>query len=133
MVARRPLCRSVNSAGEPCRAAPLRGGTLCFWHDPNSAADAAEARRLGGQRRRREHAIAGAYDIEALETIEDIRRVIEIGVLDTLAIENSVARARALFWGCGVLIKLREVGDLEERLQAVEAALRPRRKQRGTP
>jgi hypothetical protein len=107
----------------------VHGGTRCFWHDPKSAADAAEARRLGGQRRRREQITAGAYDIEALETAADIRRVIAIAVLDTLGLENSVARSRALFWGCGVLIKLREVADLEERLEAVEAALRPPRKQ----
>ena len=131
-MATRPRCESMNGAGEPCQAAPLHGGTMCFWHDPDSAADAAEARRLGGQRRRREQIIAGAYDVEALETTGDIRRVIKIAILDTLGLENSVARSRALFWGCGVLIKLREVADLEERLQAVEAVLRPPRKQRGT-
>ena len=129
-MAARPRCESLNNAGEPCAAAPLRGGVLCFWHDPDSALEAAEARRLGGKRRRREHTIAGAYDIEGLEETQGIRRVIEIGIMDTLNLENTVARSRALFWGAGVLLKLREVGDLEERLEAVEAALRPRRRQR---
>lgn len=106
----------------------MHGGKLCFWHDPQFAVEAAEARRLGGQRRRREQITAGAYDIEALETPSDIRRVAEVAIIDTLRLDNSVARSRALFWGCGVLIKLQEVGDLEERLQAMEAALRPPRK-----
>lgn len=86
--------------------------------------------RFGRWRRRREQITAGAYNIDALKTADDIRRVVEIGVLDTLALDNSVARSRALFWGCVVLIKLFEVSDIDERLQAVEAALRPRGKQR---
>ncbi len=132
MVARRPPCESPNSAGGPCRAAPLHGGTRCFWHDPAFAADAAEARRLGGQRRRREQITAGAYGIEALETADDIRRVIEIAVIDALSLENSIPRSRALLWGSAVYLKFLEVTTLEERLQAVEAALRPRRQQGGT-
>jgi len=131
-MAAHPQCESANGAGEPCRAPPLRGGVMCFWHDPRTATEAAEARRLGGQRKRREQITAGAYDIEALETADDIRRVIEIAILDTLGLENSVARSRALFWGSAVFLKLLEVRDLEERLQAVEAALRPPRKRRPT-
>lgn len=127
MAARQP-CVSMNSAGEPCQAAPLHGGTMCFWHDPLTAADAAEARRLGGQRRRREQITAGAYDIESLETPDDIRRVIQIAIIDTLGLENSVPRSRALFWGSAVLLRLFEISELDERLQAMGVALSPPRK-----
>ena len=123
-------CEAQKSDGSPCRMRPVRDGSLCFAHDPGHAKEAAEARRLGGKHRRREWITAGAFEVEALESVEGIRRVIEIAVLDTLSLESSVARARALFAGCAVLLKLREVSDLEERLQSVEAALRPRRKER---
>jgi hypothetical protein len=106
---------------------PLRDATFCFAHDPEHAAAAAEARRLGGTRRRRERLTARAFGVEGVESVADIRRVIEIALIDTLELENSVARSRALFWGCAVLLKLREVSDLDDRLQAIEAALRASR------
>jgi hypothetical protein len=95
-------------------------------HDPERADEMAEARRLGGLRRRKEKAVSGAYDIEGLETVGQIRRLIEIAVLDTLGLENSIARSRTLAYLSGVALKVLEVGDFQERLLALEAALGPR-------
>ena len=76
-----------------CQAAPIKEGDYCFWHSPENAEESAEARRLGGLRRRREVAVSGAYDFAGLESVADIRRILEIAVLDTLGLENSIARA----------------------------------------
>jgi hypothetical protein len=96
-------------------------------HDPEHADDAAAARKLGGQRRRRESTLAGAYEVEALDTVDGIRRVLEIVVFDGLGMEtNSVARGRLLIAATQALTKLLEVGELDERLSAVEATLKPR-------
>jgi hypothetical protein len=65
-----------------------------------------EARRLGGLRRRREKTVANAYDVAGLETKEDIRRVLEIVVLDALGMENSPARGRLLIAGATAAAKL---------------------------
>ncbi len=119
-------CKEETAKGEPCRQAPLQDGDYCFWHDPEHKSDAAEARRLGGLRRRREKTVAGAYDIEGLETVEQVRRLIEIAVLDTLGLENSIARSRTLAYLSQIALKALEVGDFQERLQALEAALGPR-------
>ena len=86
----------------------------------------AGARRLGGLRRRREKAVSGAYDVEGLETVGQIRRLLEIAVLDTLGLENSISRSRTLAYLSQVALKVLEVGDFQERLQALEAALGPR-------
>ena len=83
----------------------------------------AEARRLGGLRRRREVAVSGAFDFVGLETVGDIRRLLEVTVLDTLGLENSIARARTLAYLATTAIKLLEVGELEQRLAALEAAV----------
>jgi hypothetical protein len=93
------VCRHVHADGRPCAAPPLRKGRLCFWHAPDRSAEAAEARRLGGLRRRREKAVAGAYDVAGLADTDAIRRVIEIAVIDALGLENSVARSRTLIAG----------------------------------
>jgi hypothetical protein len=85
--------------GRRCRATPMRDGPFCFWHTPEREEDAAEARRLGGLRRRRERTVSGAYDFAGLGSIESIRRILEIAVLDALGLENSIARARLLIAG----------------------------------
>ena len=100
----------------------MRGSEYCFWHNPDTEEQAAEARRLGGFRRRREKALAGAYDFEGLGTVESIRRLLEIAVTDSLGLENSIARARVLISAGLAGIKLLEVVELEARLAALEAA-----------
>ncbi len=119
-------CRAETGKGEPCRQAPLQESEFCFWHSPDHTTEAAEARRLGGLRRRKENAVSGAYDVEGLATVDQIRRLIEIAVLDTLSMENSIARSRTLGYLGQVALKVLEVGDFQERLQALEAAIGPR-------
>lgn len=129
MVGSEPTCTYRKPDGEACRATPIRDGEYCFWHSPEHAEEAAEARRLGGLRRRKEKVVSGSYDIEGLENVGQIRRLVEIAVLDTLALENSIARSRALIAAAGAAGKLLEVGELEERIQALERALKPRQTQ----
>ena len=121
-------CAGRSQSGEPCRQAPLTDRTLCFWHDPEQAQAAAEARRLGGVRRRREGTVAGAYDFEGLDSHAKLRRLLEVAAFDTLSLDNSIARVRALVAIVQAGAKLLEVGELEERLQTLEHALGPRLK-----
>lgn len=74
-------------------------------------------------RRKREGTLQGAYDLEGLVSVAGIRRYLEVGLIDLMSLENSVARDRAIFTGVLAAAKLLEVGELEERLEAVEAAL----------
>lgn len=121
-------CNAITDGGQPCRAAPLRGEPFCFWHHPDHADEAAEARRLGGLRRRREVTLQGAYEFEGLETVPQIRRLLELAVLEALALDNSIARVRALGSLAQVALRALDVGELEERLSALEDT----RKRRGT-
>jgi len=59
-------------------------------------------------------------------TVAGIRRVLQIVTFDGLGMETSVARGRLLIAATQALTKLLEVGELEGRLEAVEAALKPR-------
>lgn len=99
---------------------------FCFWHDPESADAAAEARRLGGQRRKREGALAGAFELESIRTIDDLVRVLEIALFETLALANGVARNRTLIAIAQAASSLKEKSELEGRLAALELALAPR-------
>lgn len=120
-------CKTVKEGGEVCRQAPLVDKEFCFWHDPDNATEAAEARRLGGLRRRREKTLAVAYDLDdRLDTVLKIRRLVEIAAFDTVGLENSTGRSRTLIAAAMAAAKLLEVGEVEERLAALEGALGPR-------
>ena len=122
----RRACKATKPDGTPCRAAPLTGGDYCLMHSPEHAEEVQEARRLGGLRRRREVTVQGAYERDGLRSVDGLLRVLEIAVLDTLGLDNSVARARTLGYLVGVGLKALEVGELEARLGALEAAVRAR-------
>jgi hypothetical protein len=104
----------------------MKDHEFCFWHSPDHTEEADEARRLGGLRRRKERTVAGAYEFAGLSTVSDIRRLLEVAAIDTLSLENSVARARTLAYLAQSALKCLEVGDLEERLALLEAAVRSR-------
>lgn len=124
MVAKR-ACTFVKENGDSCLAPPRLQSDFCLVHDPEYAADMAEARRLGGLRRRREKTLSVAYDVDGLDSVPKIRRLVEIAALDTIGLENSPARSRTLLAVATVATKLLEVGEQEERLRALEDALRP--------
>ena len=126
MVAAR-ACTFVLTNGRPCRAGAMRDEPFCFWHSPAHEEEAAEARRLGGLRRRREKTVQGAYDFTGLGSVEAIRRILEIAIVDALGLDNSVARARVLIAGAQAATKLLETGELETRIAVLEAALGPDR------
>jgi hypothetical protein len=104
MVSRR-ACGQVHPDGRPCGAPPLTDSSLCYWHDPDKSEEAAEARRLGGLRRKRERTIAGAYDLAGLGDVASVRRVLEIAVLDALGLDNSLARSKLLIGAAGAAAK----------------------------
>ena len=122
MLARRQ-CEFVMPDGRLCRAGPQRDRPFCFSHDPERATDAAEARRLGGLRRRKEGTIALAFDLPGLDSVEGIRRLLDIVVTDGLGLENGIARLRILIAAATSATRLLEAAEFEDRLAAVEAAL----------
>jgi len=119
-------CKATNSKGEPCRATLLHESDYCVFHDPAHADVVQEARKLGGNRRRKEVTLAVAFDFEGLDSVPDIRRLVEIAAMDALGLENTLGRVRALAYLAQVAAGLLEKGEMAERLEAIEAALGPR-------
>jgi len=122
MVARRS-CTFLMPDGRACRAGPQRDRPFCFAHDPERAQEAAEARRLGGLRRRKEGTIAVAYDLPGLDSVAGIRRLLDVVVTDGIGLENGIARLRVLISASTAATNLLKVGELEERLAALESAI----------
>lgn len=63
--------------------------------------------------RRRERSITAAYDLEGLGSVDGIRRVLDIVVADSLALENSVGRSRVLIAAAMAATRILEVEELE--------------------
>ena len=103
--------------------APLHDRPFCFAHDPERATEAAEARRLGGLRRRKEGTIAVAYDLPGLDSVAGIRRLLDVVVTDGIGLDNGIPRLRVLISTAVAASNLLKVGDLEERVAALEDAV----------
>jgi hypothetical protein len=101
-------------------------------HSPEHAEAVTEARRLGGQRRRRDATLAAVYDFDGLGSVAQIQRVVEIGIIGALELENSLSRSRILGYLAQVALRTLEVGELEERLEVLEATLQLRIPAKGT-
>lgn len=102
-------CSYEHADGRACLAPPLRSGTRCYWHAPEKRDELAEAQRLGGIRRRRERTVGAAYDLGSVRSLADIRRVLDILLVDTLSLENSPARGRLLNSVANTALKLHEL------------------------
>jgi hypothetical protein len=119
-------CAYAKTDGQPCQMAPLRDRPYCFSHDPERAEEAADARRLGGLRRRKEGTIAVAYDLPGLDSVTGIRRLLDIVVTDGIGLENGIPRLRALIATAVAATNLLKVGEFEDRLANLEAAVKTR-------
>ena len=108
------------SSGRQCKAAALKDSDLCWVHSPERSKERQEARRLGGLRRKRESTISSAYQFESLDSVDEIRRIVLIAVLDALSMENSMSRVRTLAYLAQVALRMLEVGEIEERVSALE-------------
>ncbi len=107
----RHACRRVKDDGSRCRAASLHNAEFCFWHDPEHAAEAVDASRRGGLRRKQELIVAAAYGIPDFASSEAVLRLIEIVAMDSLVLNNTPSRNRLLLAAASALRNQIQVND----------------------
>ena len=78
---------------------------------------------MGGFRKRREVAVIGAYALEGLDSLTFLERVLAIAMFDTLGLDNGFNRSRTLGYLVGIGSKLRQDGEMDQRLRALESAV----------
>ena len=120
-------CAGKNKRGEPCGMAPLTGSEWCFAHDPARGRDRAKARKKGGHNRRTPKVSQIDAEQVCLRTVEAVQELLEGAVADTLGQENSAQRSRTLGYLAGLALKALEVGELEQRMAALEQLVAQRR------
>jgi hypothetical protein len=114
-------CKAKTTSGAACKMAALKDSTFCFTHDPAKRASQAQARRKGGENRHTPH----AGNLEAIPpqivTIQDARALLDYVRMELLVMDNGIQRNRALIALHDSFIKSLEIGELEARIQALEA------------
>jgi hypothetical protein len=86
---------------------------------------------MGGLHRRKKRTVATIYGFGGLRSIDDHQALLETVAVETLGLENSIARNRALTAIVATGARLIELGDLASRIAAIEAALGPGRRSDG--
>ena len=119
----RRQCQAAGTDGRPCRAAPLVDGVLCFFHAPETAPEAAEARRVGGLRRRREKTVEVLYGLDGLDGVTRLGRVLDLVIHETLSLDNGLGRNRTLLLAVRAGMEFLRSTDHEARLAALETLL----------
>ena len=119
-------CKAKKTNGRPCQAQAIKGSTFCFIHDPAQGAARAKARKIGGQRRRAPHAGNPEIIPANVRTIDDVLKVLDYALAESMPLENSIQRGRLIVAIAGAFIEAIKTGELESRLAAIESALKMR-------
>lgn len=119
-------CKAKTTNGQPCQAQAIKGSAFCFTHDPASGAARAKARKRGGERRRVPHAGNPETIPASVRTIDDVLKVLDYALAESMPLENSIQRGRLIVAIASAFIEAIKTGELESRLAAIESALKAR-------
>jgi hypothetical protein len=117
-------CTSTTVSGVRCSAACQSGSPFCFFHDPAKADERGEARRAGGRQRSRPAAVLNTETpARSIRSVADVTGLLSetIHQVRTGALDPKVANCVGYL--SGILLKALEVGQIEERLAAIEAVV----------
>ena len=119
-------CQAIKPDGSRCQAAALPGRDFCFFHDPSQADERREAQSLGGQQNRMKTLDASAPDVE-IEDCQDVVRLISETINQVRKGQIDPRVANAVGYLANVLIRAVEQGDMEKRLDDLEAVVKTKR------
>ncbi len=119
-------CQATKQSGEPCHAAAGEAG-FCFTHDATKGKERALARRNGGLKRITPHVADAALVSKETRTIKDVMTILDYALQESLVLSNSIQRGRLLVSIAHGYIEALKIGEIEQRLEAIEMALKMRK------
>lgn len=120
-------CKGKTKSGKPCGMQTKAGGKYCFTHDPARAKERIEARKRGGRAQATPHAGIMSSIPEKITTISEARTILDYTLAELIVMDNSIPRARALLSLFDSHVKAFEIGQLEERIAALELLLKDKK------
>lgn len=116
-------CEFVKNSGGRCRAKPLSGSKLCFFHDPAKATERRAAKQKGGRCRRIVTLPKQTVETK-IRTAGDVVELLSATINQVRGGEIDPRIANAVGYLSGIILKAKEQGEIEQRLQQVEEIVR---------
>ncbi len=110
-------CAATRKDGQRCTAPPRQGSAYCFAHDPAQA----EARQAGHEKGGRGKVTAARMGKLVPAVLRPVLDTLLAAVGEVKAGTLTTQQAGALSSLAGAIVKVYQVGTLEERLTALEA------------
>lgn len=129
MLMSKKQCNAKNKSGEPCNAS-ANGNGFCFTHDVTRGKERAIARRIGGLKRITPSVADKSLVPKETRTITDVMTILDYALQESLVLQNSIQRGRLLVSIAHGYIEALKVGEMEQRLEAVEMTLKMRKEQK---
>lgn len=129
MLMSKKQCSAKNKSGEPCKAS-ANGNGFCFTHDATKGKERAIARRKGGLQRITPHAADASLVPKETRSIEGVMIILDYTLQESLALPNGIQRGRLLVSIAHGYIEALKVGEIEQRLEAIENVLKLRKTER---
>ena len=116
-------CESTRADGEPCGAVPRPGRSFCAFHDPECHTERNAGRRRGGLERSRARAVLpDSAPPTILHTTRDVCELLAQTIDDVRTGRLDPKIANTVGYLAGVMVRALQVGELEDRLAALESA-----------
>ena len=122
-------CEATNRRGEPCYGSANESG-FCFTHDATKGKERALARRKGGLQRITPHVADAELVPKEPRSIEGVMIILDYALQESIVLPNSIQRGRLLVSIAHGYIEALKVGEMEQRLEAIETALKMRKNQK---
>jgi len=115
-------CKANTKSGGSCKAFANESG-FCFTHDATRGRERAIARRNGGLATKQPHYADESVLPSSIRKIEDVLIVLDYALQESIGLDNSIQRGRLIVSIAHGYIEALKVGEMEQRLEAVENAL----------
>ncbi len=122
-------CKENNKQGEQCKAF-ANENAFCFMHDATKGNQRAIARRNGGLATKKPHFADISLLPSTIRNIESVLIVLDYALKESVGLDNSIQRGRLLVSIAHGFIEALKVGEMEQRLEAVENALSLRKEEK---
>ncbi len=129
MLMSKKQCNAKKRNGEPCNAS-ANGTGFCFTHDATKGKERAIARRNGGLKRITPSVADKSLVPKETRTITDVMTILDYALQESLVLQNSIQRGRLLVSIAHGYIEALKVGEMEQRMEAVETALSLRKEEK---
>ena len=126
LMSKKKQCEATKKNGDPCEA-PANESGFCFTHNPELSHERAIARRKGGLQKAAPHFADEDLCPKSVRSIESVLAVLDYALQETIGLSNGIQRGRLLVSIAHGYIEAIKTGELDQRLEAVETALKIRK------